>query len=343
MLGFITPNTWLAVLNSKEIREYLLKHAAFSEICELSKYIFADAPDIVPILVFLGKKPINSQKCVVRRANVSKVHSSNFPDVFTADEVDQAVWFTSKGATINLRATDSTVRVLSKSVKISIPLGDLCDVTYGIKTGDNETFVSKTRSETHKAKALKTGELARYLITWKGFYLWWCNKLAGYRVSSLEVPKIVVQYIRKISLPRRLIAALDEHGVYYPLNNYSYVTVRATDYSLLYILGIFNSSLINFYFANTFIDYNIKPTYLQQLPIRTIDFSTPTDKARHDKLVALVDKMLALTPKLRGAASESEKATLQNAVTTTDTEIDRLVYELYGLTEEEIKIVEGES
>ena len=52
--------------------------------------------------------------------------------------------------------------------------------------------------------------------------------------------------------------------------------------------------------------------------------------------------MLALTPKLRGATSESEKAALQNAVTTTDAEIDRLVYELYGLTEEEIKIVEGE-
>jgi hypothetical protein len=63
---------------------------------------------------------------------------------------------------------------------------------------------------------------------------------------------------------------------------------------------------------------------------------------RHDRMVALLDKMLVLTPKLRGATSESEKAALQNAVTTTDTEIDRLVYELYGLTQEEIKIVEGE-
>ena len=45
---------------------------------------------------------------------------------------------------------------------------------------------------------------------------------------------------------------------------------------------------------------------------------------------------------LRGATSEYEKAALQNAVTTTDAEIDCLVYELYGLTEEEIKLVEGE-
>jgi hypothetical protein len=82
--------------------------------------------------------------------------------------------------------------------------------------------------------------------------------------------------------------------------------------------------------------------FLGQIPIPLINFSDPADKARHDRLVALVDKMLALTQKLRGATSESEKAALQNAVTTTDAEIDRLVYELYGLTEEEIKIVEGQ-
>ncbi len=52
-----------------------------------------------------------------------------------------------------------------------------------------------------------------------------------------------------------------------------------------------------------------------------------------------------MMPKLRGlssrALSESEKATLQNAVTATDQQIDALVYELYGLTKEEIKLVEG--
>jgi adenine-specific DNA-methyltransferase len=51
--------------------------------------------------------------------------------------------------------------------------------------------------------------------------------------------------------------------------------------------------------------------------------------------------MLALTPKLRAAVSDSEKSTLQNAVTATDRQIDALVYELYGLTPEEIELVEG--
>jgi len=62
---------------------------------------------------------------------------------------------------------------------------------------------------------------------------------------------------------------------------------------------------------------------------------------RHDRLVDLVDKMLALVPKLRLARSEAERQTLQNAVTATDQQIDALIYELYGLTEDEIKLVEG--
>ena len=75
--------------------------------------------------------------------------------------------------------------------------------------------------------------------------------------------------------------------------------------------------------------------------MRVIDFKKPADKSRHDKLVVLVDKMLGLMPKLRAATAESEKAVLQNAVTATDQQIDQLVYELYGFTPEEIKLVEG--
>jgi hypothetical protein len=54
-----------------------------------------------------------------------------------------------------------------------------------------------------------------------------------------------------------------------------------------------------------------------------------------------VDKMLGLMPKLRAAPSDSEKATLQNAVTATDQQIDHLVYKLHGLTPEKIALVEG--
>ena len=52
-------------------------------------------------------------------------------------------------------------------------------------------------------------------------------------------------------------------------------------------------------------------------------------------------RMLALTPKLRAATTDAERQTLQNAVTDTHQQIGALVYKRYGLTEEEIALVEG--
>ena len=115
-----------------------------------------------------------------------------------------------------------------------------------------------------------------------------------------------------------------------------------------FLLGLLNSRLLNWIIGQTGTQmrggyFSFEARFIRSLPIQQPDLKNPTNQARHDKLVLLVEKMLVLMPKLRGATSESEKAALQNAVTTTDAEIDRLVYELYGLTEEEIKIVEGES
>jgi len=71
--------------------------------------------------------------------------------------------------------------------------------------------------------------------------------------------------------------------------------------------------------------------------------SNPADKARHDHMVALVTRMLDLNKKLQDAKLEHEKTLLQRQIEATDTAIDALVYELYGLTEEQIEIVEGGS
>jgi len=77
--------------------------------------------------------------------------------------------------------------------------------------------------------------------------------------------------------------------------------------------------------------------------IRTINFADPADKARHDRMVALVTQMLDLNKRLQGASLEHEKTLLQRQVEATDAAIDKMVYELYGLTEEEIGIIEGDT
>jgi len=58
-------------------------------------------------------------------------------------------------------------------------------------------------------------------------------------------------------------------------------------------------------------------------------------------MVTLVTQMLDLNKRLRDARLEQEKTQLSRQIAATDVTIDKLVYELYGLTEEEIKIMEG--
>ena len=58
-------------------------------------------------------------------------------------------------------------------------------------------------------------------------------------------------------------------------------------------------------------------------------------------MLQLVDNMLSVHKKLQTARAEQDKTLLQRQITATDKEIDRLVYDLYGLTDDEIAIIEG--
>jgi len=91
-------------------------------------------------------------------------------------------------------------------------------------------------------------------------------------------------------------------------------------------------------FSGGYYAYNRQ--YIEQLPIRTIDFKNTRDKSLHDKMVDLVNQMLDFHKCLAKAKAENEKAIIQRQIDATDKQIDQLVYELYGLTKKEIAIVE---
>ena len=74
-------------------------------------------------------------------------------------------------------------------------------------------------------------------------------------------------------------------------------------------------------------------------PFRRVNLDNNADVARHDKMVALVEEMLELHKRLAAAKSDADKKRIRRAVAATDRTIDELVYELYGLTDEEIKVV----
>ena len=172
-----------------------------------------------------------------------------------------------------------------------------------------------------------------------GAYRWYeiQDDVAYYEV--FHKPKLVFPDICKH--PR---FCYDDTGVY--LTNTAYALGTGDKY----LLGILNSRLFWFAISNISIPFGVRAgefryrliyQYMEKIPVRKLDLKKPTEKAAHDRMVDLVNRRLALTPKLRAATSDSEKATLQNAVTATDQQIDALVYELYGLTPEEIALVEG--
>ena len=115
-----------------------------------------------------------------------------------------------------------------------------------------------------------------------------------------------------------------------------------------YLLSILNSSLIDNFlkrvrtpFSGGYFAFNRQ--YIEQLPIRTINFADSADKARHDRLVDMVENMLAWNRQLAAAKTPQERAVLERQIAATDRAIDQLVYELYGLTGEEIRLVEEEA
>lgn len=163
---------------------------------------------------------------------------------------------------------------------------------------------------------------------------------------------ISIQGRIKLCVPRlveRLYAAFDHDGSHY-LDNVDVggVTLKPeyTDQGFHYLLGLLNSSVLRWFFPFVSAPFrggwlSANRQFLSQLPIRAINFSNPVDKFRHDRMVELVEKMLPLHKQLVNTAVNHEQAHLQRQIDAVDRQIDRLAYELYGLTEEEIRVVEG--
>jgi hypothetical protein len=102
------------------------------------------------------------------------------------------------------------------------------------------------------------------------------------------------------------------------------------------ILGLFNSNLVNWWFVKRYgllIEVGGFKVAGIPLPIQW--------NSDYHRMVALVTQMLDLNKKLQDARLEQERTMLSRQIEATDAAIDKLVYELYGLTEEEIAIVEG--
>ncbi len=124
-----------------------------------------------------------------------------------------------------------------------------------------------------------------------------------------------------------------------------FVFAVKNDITVRYLMALLNSRLFVFVYRLLTLEEGrvlaqVKPTTLNQLPIRTINFAEPVDKWSHDQVVARVTDIITLNKHLADGKTEHEKMALQRQIHTVDRQIDQLVYQLYGLTAEEVNLVE---
>ena len=168
----------------------------------------------------------------------------------------------------------------------------------------------------------------------------WYGYVYPKNIDVMSSTKILVPDIAD-----RASFAYDEKGEYTLVSGYGIILKDTVSEESKYVLGLLNSRILDFFLKQVsttlrggFFRYFTQ--FIEQLPIRTINFDDSTDATRHDKMVGLVEHMMELKLKVTGITIPTDRQLFQRQIEFTDRQIDELVYELYELTSEEIKIVE---
>ncbi|HEY0083305.1 MAG TPA: TaqI-like C-terminal specificity domain-containing protein, partial [Pyrinomonadaceae bacterium] len=209
---------------------------------------------------------------------------------------------------------------------------------------ESKCFHSPVKAkETHRP-LLGGSEIQRYVLRWTGNYVDYGNWLAEPRSPDwFEGTRILIREVTAKGVIQATI--VDSDFVF--SNSVDCVKLFRDDYSPLFMLAVINSKLISFYNSNTsanafkdsFPKVLIKD--LLNFPVPKLALSNSADKARHDRMVALVEAMLGAKRQLAGAGTEAERNLYERKCANLDAQIDALVYELYDLTPQEIALVGG--
>jgi hypothetical protein len=336
--SYIVPTNFIESQRAERLRETLLKDGHIKLISNFRYNVWPENASETLVIVF--------QKSARERV-VHVIHPTS-PDEFTKEaniiDINQNDWLKTPLKRFLVRANTNLIRKVEENTH---ELGRICDVTQGIivyktreESAKNLYISDKPKGKEWKKLLDSKSSLKRYGLYWGRQYLkygnWlWCPRDQKY----FELPKILFIRLRNKSLSRKLIGTYDEES-FYNRDNFNNIILKDKKYSLKYILALFNSTLINYWYRSYFDNVNINPAQVRLIPIHKIDSSNKEDLQIHKEIVALVDIMLTLNRKLQKAKG-NEKEQIQRQIEKTDYEIDELVYELYGITEEERKLIEA--
>lgn len=383
IIGIIVPDTWQTIRRAYNLRKYIYNNFKLLDIHDRYKP-FKDAKDTRSHTLILQKI-----KGPVYNFNV-KVVDSNYRiikgySLGSSRLEDFSEW--------NLYISQEELDIFKKMKDKSEELGKLYYLKYGLRTGKNTEYLGCEDKNNLNLKVARGSHIQRYYFAKTSEYLLKKEGLPeSYFIDECLKDKVIVQYVRTNSTDlksRWLEATLIEEHDYVALNSTSFIYKRGS-HSLKYLLTILSSYLMNYYYKAHYTDVNVKPIYLEKLPIPNIPVNHQgpfIEKAslilklskqfheRSDKFIHFIDSSYSpqkITKKLKEFfklsfaefASElrnqkvnlskknefglmdffeeqkSKSMEIKETIDTTDKEIDRMVYELYGLTEEEIRIVE---
>ncbi|WP_432633589.1 DUF7149 domain-containing protein [Brachyspira sp.] len=369
ILNFITSNKFTRAGYGEPLRDFLLKNTSILEFVDLNGIkVFASATVDTSIVMFRKKKPNKSQ--VVLYANPK----DNNLDFLEYNKIEQGEL--NKNAFI---FGESKILNLKKKIeKIGIPLKDFgISINRGITTGLNEAFIidektkNKLIAEDKKSAELikpliRGRDINRYNYEFQNLYL--INTHNGVKeknISPIDINKYPAikkhldkyysdleirqdkgitpynlrncTYIEDFEKPKIVYQEICLNASYSFDDKNSFLTNNAymmisPNYNLKLLLGLLNSKLYWWFFTKNNVSLGssgvrMLAMSIEVLPIPKIDTK---NKKLSDKIINNVDEILKIKSKNFNAdVSEIER------------EIDRMVYELYELSEEEVGIIEN--
>ena len=317
VLSYIIPNTILTQEYYKDTRKLLLKETSLLKVVFYDKMPFENA--VVENVTFIVSK--HKQPDYEISYYISDVHSVDYNCTKQKSEFMTSPIFAFSFKSNNLN---------SKVALDSIKLKDLCNINQAIALkGDKSLSVKRDNPSGKYYRLLDGRNINKYSVTWTGEYLDYClERIHSCKTKTIfEVPEKLL--FRRVSA--NLIFTYDNNQ-YYALNTIVVVTLKGEKYvSLKYLLALLNSKLLNFYYVTEHkstkkVFSEIQARSVGELPIKHVSQNI------QQGFISLVDKILI-----------SKEENPQADTSSLENEIDKKVYRLYGLTYDEVLIVDPET
>lgn len=236
--------------------------------------------------------------------------------------------------------------MIDRIVSSSFPLGDICkELIFGVVITKNFDKIVSTKHSRGYKRFLEGRDIGRYHIKGSHKFLNYTKKLL-HRARTPEIflakEKLLIQRITGGDRP--LNAAYDDSQYFNKESINNLILDDKTRFNIKFVLGILNSDLMSWFYRNEFtnnstLTVNLSKEYLSQIPIKTLDFMKSGELRVHDEVVSLVDQLIPLTTLLIKQAPGHSRKALERQVSALDSKLNNLIYQIYKLSQSEIRVV----